>query len=55
MDRKPAAGLVWLAVAGAVCVATALQLMGVLPPPVATAIVLASLAAAWLVLRRPRQ
>lgn len=54
MDKKLVAAMVWLAVAGAVCIVTALQLMGVLPAPVATALVLAALAGAWLGLR-PRR
>ena len=54
MDRKLLTTIVWLAAAGTVLVVTALRLMGAIPPPVATALVLAVLVAAWLGLRRLR-
>lgn len=55
MDKKLLGQIVWLGVAGLVCLVTALQLMGVVPAPVATAVVLTALAAAWFGLRRLRR
>lgn len=55
MDNKLFTILLWLAAAGTACLVTALRLMGVVPAPVATAVVLAVLLCAWLGGRRLRR
>lgn len=55
MDRKTLVVIVWLAALGTVCVVTALQWMGAVPAPAATALVLLALAGAWFGGRRLRR